>query len=58
MKLGTGDVNFDYIFKNLKKMNYTGNFILQAAREIDEIKNCTNQFKFTQNYINKYFKWN
>ena len=39
-------------------MNYTGNFILQAAREIDEIKNCTNQFKFTQNYINKYFKWN
>ena len=30
--LGTGDVNFQSVFKNLSKINYRGNYILQTAR--------------------------
>tara|TARA_Y100000022_G_C13247299_1_gene375413 strand:+ start:688 stop:1533 length:846 start_codon:yes stop_codon:yes gene_type:complete len=33
--LGEGKVNFFKIFKNLKKVNYSGNFILQTARAKD-----------------------
>jgi sugar phosphate isomerase/epimerase len=28
----TGDTNFDLIFKKLKEINYSGQFILQTAR--------------------------
>ena len=39
--LGKGHANFDFFFKNMKKINYKGNFILQTARgknDISEIK--------------------
>jgi len=32
VKLGKGVANFDEVFKNLKKIKYSGNFILQTAR--------------------------
>ena len=32
VKLGFGDANFDEVFKNLKKIKYSGYFILQTAR--------------------------
>ncbi len=33
--LGTGNVDFDAVFSNLKQVGYTGNYILQTARATD-----------------------
>ena len=30
--LGTGDAKFDRVVKNLKKINYGGDFVMQTAR--------------------------
>ena len=33
--LGSGDANFEEVFSELKKLNYSGNYILQTARASD-----------------------
>jgi len=34
--LGTGNAKFDVVFKELRKINYAGNLILQTARAMDD----------------------
>jgi hexulose-6-phosphate isomerase len=58
--LGTGDTNFDIFFSMLKKVRYTGNLIIQGAREdlIDKTilpeQTCKKYFEFVKQYIDKY----
>lgn len=54
--LGTGDTNFDAMFKTLAEVGFQGDFILQAARGEDgaEQKTVTEQKEFTEQYIKKY----
>ncbi|MBI2064077.1 MAG: sugar phosphate isomerase/epimerase [Candidatus Yanofskybacteria bacterium] len=51
--LGTGSADFDKLFSGLKKINYRGGFILQAARGEDEEEKKTvrSQMKFLKNYL-------
>jgi len=52
VELGKGDAKFDIFFKALKNTNYSGPFILQAAREAD------GEEKKTINKYNKFLsKW-
>ncbi|NDF25791.1 MAG: sugar phosphate isomerase/epimerase [Thaumarchaeota archaeon] len=55
--LGTGAVNFDLFFSNLKKIDYKGDLIIQGAREIDHspIETCEKYLKFVKQYVDKYF---
>lgn len=55
--LGGGDVNFDLFFSELKKINYTGDFIIQGAREEPRTKpedTCKKYLDFVKRYIEKY----
>lgn len=56
MELGTGSADFDGVFEGLCKINYRGNFILQAARGEDgkEKETIKNQMLFIQRYLEKY----
>lgn len=54
VRLGQGNVNFNKLFQNLKKINYKGNLILQTARSkinkhLDEIKINLDFIKKKQN---------
>lgn len=54
--LGDGDTNFDLFFSELKKINYTGDFIIQGAREEPKIKpedTCKKYRDFVKRYIEK-----
>lgn len=55
--LGKGNVDFEQSFKLLKKVGYSGDFILQTARTVDgsHIDEATKYFRFTQSFVNKYF---
>lgn len=55
--LGTGAVNFDLFFSNLKKIDYKGDLIIQGAREIDHspTETCEKYLKFVKQYVDKYF---
>jgi sugar phosphate isomerase/epimerase len=55
--LGTGAVNFDLFFSNLKRINYNGDLIIQGAREIDHspTETCKKYLKFVKQYVDKYF---
>lgn len=50
--LGTGDANFKSVFTELRKINYTGNFILQTARATDG-----DHLGALCNYREKTLKW-
>lgn len=54
--LGSGSADFEKVFSALKKINYMGSFILQAARaeEGKEKDNIEKQLKFLSDYIQKY----
>lgn len=54
--LGTGDVDFDILFKLLKKYDYKGDLIIQGARETKESPEETNSkyLKFVKQYVDKY----
>jgi hexulose-6-phosphate isomerase len=56
VKLGTGSADFDKVFSSLKRINYSGSIILQAARskENAEKTNIAEQFEFVKRYVNKY----
>ena len=55
--LGAGSAEFDKFFKQLKKLNYNGPFVLQAAREKEgqEIDTAIKNRKFVESYLSKYF---
>ncbi len=50
--LNEGNCDFIKVFKNLKKINYKNNYILQTARAIDE-----NHEKVLNNYVNMTLDW-
>lgn len=53
--LGQGEVNFDNILKLLYKHNYKNDFILQPARENNEIKCAKKNLLFLKQKINESF---
>lgn len=55
--LGSGNADFEEIFKLLKKYNFKGNITLQAAKDeeyIDDLKLVKKQKKYISKYISKY----
>ena len=52
--LGKGDVDFDLCFELIREVGYRGDFILQSARQADDIKATKEYLAFTRNYIRKY----
>ncbi len=51
VRLGFGNTNFNKLFKNLKKINYKGNLILQTARS--KINKHLEEIKINLEYIKK-----
>ena len=54
--LGTGNVDFPLFFKLLKQNNYSGDFIIQGAREsgIDSGETAKKYLKFVKELVDKY----
>lgn len=52
--LGTGSANFELFFSELAKLHYKGPFILQAAREKDELETAIKNKVFVKNYLIQY----
>jgi len=54
--LGTGDVNFDLFFNKLKKINYSGELIIQGARELNIPceKTAKKYLLFVEEFVDKY----
>ena len=60
--LGEGNVNFDLFFSNLSRVHYSGDLIIQGARESknnpqhtpEEI--CKTYYTFVKQYVDKYLK--
>ena len=54
---GTGDVDFDLFFDLIKEKNYSGDLIIQGAREdlevnkINPVETCSKYFKFVKQYL-------
>lgn len=53
--LGQGETRLNDVFRLLARHNYRGGFILQAARQEDDIKAAKEYLEFTQNLIDKNF---
>lgn len=53
---GNGNTNFDDFFLMLKKIDYSGDLVIQGAREqgISPEHNCVKYLKFTKQYLDKY----
>ncbi len=51
VRLGNGNANFNKLFKNLRKINYKGNLILQTARS--KINKHLEEIKINLDYIKK-----
>ena len=56
VELGTGSADFDEIFSTIKKIDYEGSIILQAARDADgsEVFTIASQLEFVKGYCKKY----
>ena len=56
VSLNEGNTNFDCIFKQLEKINYSSNFILQTARakDGDHSANIKRNLEFTKKLISRY----
>jgi L-ribulose-5-phosphate 3-epimerase len=52
--LGTGDTRFDKIFSLLHELGYCGNFIIQAARQEDDIKAASQYLNFASDLVVSY----
>jgi hexulose-6-phosphate isomerase len=52
--LGLGETQFDTIFSLLNELGYGGDFIIQAARQEDDIKAARKYFSFASNLVNSY----
>jgi L-ribulose-5-phosphate 3-epimerase len=53
--LGEGDADFDRTFQALARIDFTGPFILQAARGGDEVEVVRGYGTFVRSYLRKYF---
>lgn len=52
--LGRGDVDFDLSFSLLKRVGYSGDFVLQAARGDDHAAVARQFAAFTRQYVDRY----
>jgi len=57
VSLGTGETPFEDCFKAFNQIGYNGNFIIQAAREPDNLGAAKQFLSFTQGYIDKHLKF-
>ena len=53
--LGKGDADFDAVFAALAKLDYSGPFVLQAAREGDECANARKNLRFLKDRLIRHF---
>lgn len=57
--LGTGDTNFDEFFSILAKIQYSGDLIIQGARQSESkfkpTDTCQIYYKFVKQYVDKYY---
>lgn len=55
--LGTGNAKFELFFSNLQKIHFTGDLIIQGARETEFTpkQTCEKYYKFVKQYVDKYF---
>lgn len=51
--LGTGNVNFDLSFSWFKKLNYKGDFIIQATRGNDDVELARSFYHFAKEYVDR-----
>ena len=53
VKLGSGNCNFNQLFKILKKKNYKNNLILQTAKTLlnEEVKEILDNIKYIKQYL-------
>jgi len=54
--LGKGAVNFDLVFQLLREVDYRGDFILQTARDNDNVGVAKIYRQFTIDYIERYLR--
>ncbi len=56
--LGKGNVDFDALFKLIKKHDYNGDLIIQGARDKNELpeETCRKYITFVKHYVDKYLK--
>jgi len=52
--LGTGETDFDAVFAGLAATGYSGGFILQAARQDDNLAAARAYHTFTADYVGRY----
>ncbi len=52
--LGQGDTDFDAVFHSLSRTAYGGGFILQAARQSDDIAAAAVYLEFTRNLVKRH----
>ncbi len=57
VSLGTGDTNFEQFFSGLFEIGYTGDLIIQGARQQETTSKQTCQIyqKFVKEYVDKYY---
>jgi hexulose-6-phosphate isomerase len=57
--LGMGDANFEEFFATLSKINYSGDLIIQGARNLETkyepAQICQSYQKFVKQYVDKYY---
>ena len=51
---GKGEVNFESVFKELKKIDYKGSFTIESQRGKDIKKQATENYFFFKKLINEY----
>lgn len=51
LPLGQGDTEFDKVFGHLAALSYTGGFVVQAARQDDDLKAGRDYYAFTKNLV-------
>lgn len=49
--LGSGETKFNNIFELLREKKYTSNYVIQAARQIDDVKAAVDYLSFVKKYI-------
>ncbi|MBN4046327.1 hypothetical protein JYT57_01475 [Nitrosarchaeum koreense] len=56
--LGEGNVDFDILFKLIKKYGYEGDLIIQGARDKNELPGdtCRKYMTFVKHYVDRYLK--
>lgn len=59
VKLGTGNANFEVVFKNLRRIHFSGIVVMQASRaqsDSSEIEYVQEQFAFLKNCLQRWWQ--